>query len=428
MTSPTDAQAALERRATERVADIGATMAAQLLTLTSALFDVFADQIEELRGDQVILEMLRASTESNLENVAQLLRGHIPIEELRIPPAAEEYARRLAQRGISPNALARAYRLGQQRTLDWCLDQLESEPETALPAARMLMDVTFRYIDITAEAALSAYESERERWLANRNTVRLEVLESVLSGHGPDIARAESALGYRLRQHHLGLLVWTSSATSSATDLRQLERLLAQISKALGGNTAPLFVPRDRATGWGWAPLGRQSTAIDLEVVRQVVAEAPAGVHVALGTPGAGEAGFRASHHEAIRAQRVAMVAQDRARPVTAYGDPGVRAAALLATDLDSTRQLVRRALGDLASDTEPTARLRETLLTFLSEQNGYASTAAKLHLHKNTVRYRVERAMESRGKPLDEDRLDLELALIACEWLGSEVLTTAGG
>ncbi len=76
--------------------------------------------------------------------------------------------------------------------------------------------------------------------------------------------------------------------------------------------------------------------------------------------------------------------------------------------------------------DTEPAVRMRETILAFLTECNSYAATSTKMHLHKNTVRYRVERAIEARGKALDEDRLDLELALIACAWRGSEVLRTS--
>jgi DNA-binding PucR family transcriptional regulator len=43
--------------------------------------------------------------------------------------------------------------------------------------------------------------------------------------------------------------------------------------------------------------------------------------------------------------------------------------------------------------------------------------------VHRNTVRYRVGRAHEVRGRPVNAtegDRLDVELALVACAWLGS--------
>ena len=49
------------------------------------------------------------------------------------------------------------------------------------------------------------------------------------------------------------------------------------------------------------------------------------------------------------------------------------------------------------------------------------ATAAQRLQVHRNTVKYRVARAHEVRGRPLggaDNDRLDLELALMACAWL----------
>ncbi|WP_246087002.1 helix-turn-helix domain-containing protein [Nocardioides humi] len=71
---------------------------------------------------------------------------------------------------------------------------------------------------------------------------------------------------------------------------------------------------------------------------------------------------------------------------------------------------------------------MRETLLAFVEERESYVATAVRVHLHKNTVKYRVDRAVEARGKPLGDERLDLELALIACKWLAPEVLARAGG
>jgi DNA-binding PucR family transcriptional regulator len=105
-----------------------------------------------------------------------------------------------------------------------------------------------------------------------------------------------------------------------------------------------------------------------------------------------------------------------------------VRAAAMLILDLDAARRLVETALGALAVDTTQAARLRDTLLTFLVERCSYTATAERVNLHKNTVRYRVERALAERGRPIDDERFDLELALVACRWLGSSVLRAKTG
>ena len=82
--------------------------------------------------------------------------------------------------------------------------------------------------------------------------------------------------------------------------------------------------------------------------------------------------------------------------------------------------------LSALAEDDPQRARLRETLRVFLAAGGSYTTAADQLTMHKNSVRYRVGRAERERGRPLTEARIDLELALLACRWLGRAVLTPA--
>jgi hypothetical protein len=46
--------------------------------------------------------------------------------------------------------------------------------------------------------------------------------------------------------------------------------------------------------------------------------------------------------------------------------------------------------------------------------------------LHFNTVKYRVGRAVVRRGREIGSDRLDVEVALLACHWYGTAVLRPA--
>lgn len=52
-----------------------------------------------------------------------------------------------------------------------------------------------------------------------------------------------------------------------------------------------------------------------------------------------------------------------------------------------------------------------------------YKAAAEELNLHFNSVKYRVARAVERRGREIGGDPLDVELALLACHWYGSAVL-----
>jgi DNA-binding PucR family transcriptional regulator len=92
----------------------------------------------------------------------------------------------------------------------------------------------------------------------------------------------------------------------------------------------------------------------------------------------------------------------------------------------DLLRAWVRGTLGALATGDEHHARLRDTLLVFLQTGGSYKTTAERLVLHKNTVQYRIRKAEESIGRPVGENRHNVELALQATHWLGSSVLQPA--
>ncbi len=413
-------------RTTARVTATADRISENVTALTGDLLGVLVETIPDLQGDPTLVELLDASIDGNLKTIAEVIRYDIPVAEITAPPTAVEYARRLAQRGVSSSALLRAYRLGQETATAWSLERIseeESDPKVAYAAGQAFVAITFRYIDAVSEQVLNVYEGERERWLANRNTVRAEVLADLLGGEALDATTAENALGYRLRQSHVGVVLWCTGEPGAGA-LGDLERRLGQVARSYGTKAQPLFVAQDRATAWGWIPLGTSAgtppgSSPGPPDTAPIHDPEDGRIRVAVGVPAAGVDGFRSSHLDALQAQSVALIAQDRARAVTSYADPEVRAAALLSASMDATRRLVRTALGGLADDTEAAERLRETLRVFLSTRNSFAATAELVHLHKNTVKYRVDKAVELRGRGVDEDRLDLELALIACRWLG---------
>jgi DNA-binding PucR family transcriptional regulator len=84
---------------------------------------------------------------------------------------------------------------------------------------------------------------------------------------------------------------------------------------------------------------------------------------------------------------------------------------------------VVTDVLGNLAADNENDARLRETLRVFLRCGASYKLAGQELDLHFNSVKYRVNRAVVRRGRPITGDRLDVEMALLVTQWFGAAVL-----
>ena len=97
-----------------------------------------------------------------------------------------------------------------------------------------------------------------------------------------------------------------------------------------------------------------------------------------------------------------------------------------LCSDLARDREWMREVLGPLAVDDEAHGRLRASVGAFLETGGSLSAAADRLGCHKNTVQYRIRRAEEMLGHSTRERRVDLELALQACRWLRSAVLTEA--
>ena len=116
------------------------------------------------------------------------------------------------------------------------------------------------------------------------------------------------------------------------------------------------------------------------------------------------------------------MAAGPGGAPFTPFAD--VAPIAMMCADLDSARAWVAETLGPLAGASERNEGLRETARVFLRSGGSYTATADELFLHRNSVQCRVRQAEELHGRPLNDARLDVELALLACHWLGPAILS----
>jgi hypothetical protein len=406
----------------KRLSAVAAVVNARLVEVRDDVREQLTATIPELRGDDVVVNLLAASVEGNVATMLHILEHSIVPESLEAPAAALEYARRLAQRDVPLHALVRAYRVGHGRFLRWCLDetarQIQDGPATVAVTGRML-DLTFRYIDRVSQRVITAYQQEHDRWLLTQTAARAARVRTLLTEEHSDVDASESALGYPLRQHHLGLVSWIPEPTRGGDGLARLDRLTTALGDALNCRGRPLFVPCDESVAWSWLPLGGHDEAA-YDLLPKTVEHHDPSARIAVGEPVPGVEGLRQTHRQALRAQDVANVARPEAR-VTTFAQVGL--VALLLPDLEATRGWVWLVLGRLADDDEPEARLRETLQVFLTTGSSFAATAERLTLHRNTVQYRVRKAAEAVGHPIQDRRADVELALRVCQVLGSAVL-----
>lgn len=412
-----------QQSASQRAADVATALDGHLAEVSADVYDLIVREIPQLRADARVLALLEASVTENVSTALHILQHDIDVAQVHAPTAAQEYARRLAQRGLPMTALLRAYRLGSTRFQDWCLQELARQADDAsiVSAAGMrITEVLAAYIDLISEEVASVYEAEQGTWIRNLSVARTSRVRALLNGDRVDLNGSEAVLGYRLRQHHVGVVCWAGEAESGVSALGRLEQATAEVARQAGCAGRPMFLPQDESCAWAWLPLGARDefTVPDADPTDP---EVDGGVRFAFGAVGAGLTGFRRTHRQALGAYAVALAAGPAARPATSFDD--VAPLALMTDSIELMRDWVRETLGALARDDEHTARLRETLRVFLAENGSFKTTAERLTLHKNTVQYRVRKAEEALGRPIVRDRLEIEMALLAAHWLGAAVL-----
>jgi hypothetical protein len=275
------------------------------------------------------------------------------------------------------------------------------------------------YFDDSVRAVIAEFIAERQRAITQSAAERRRLVAALIAGREVPAGAAASALGIDLAQHHLALVLWRPGSPGGGRDdapgwpRSQLElaagraagRLRAPTTLTLPGDEALAGVPGDGLLCWLTSPVPFAAAYLPslagLFAGHQEVA-------VAAGVPGQGRAGFRRSHLAAADAYRVARAA--RRDGVTGYAEVG--ALALLSADPERARWFVAEELGALADAGPALGDLRETALCYLDCGRNLMDAARRLHVHRNTVVYRLAKVDRLLGRPLAERAFATQAAL----------------
>lgn len=410
--------------ADELAAITAARLAERLDELSASVLQLVLDEVPELGDAGELFGLYHDVVVANIDTVFSAIRYRIPVEHIEPPTAALEQARRLAQRGVSINAVVRAYRLGHRAVLNAMLDELRQpslSSQVSVDVFGQIANITFGYIDEISQQVVATYQDARDSWLENRNNLRALRVRHILDGGDVDVDATSSDIDYPIQRTHLAAVIWLDEP-GSGDELVHLEQHLQRLADTVGACDAPLFVPIDHMTAWGWIPFdGNSAPAATAEL--RCRWDRQTGPSLALGDPLTGVEGFRRSHQQAQDAREVALALRGQAPTMVAFSDRGLAVASLVGADLDAAADWVGEVLGPLASRTDGDEVLRDTLRVFLRTGSSFKAAADELHMHHNSVKYRIQRALARRGRPIDDDRLDVEIALVLCQWYGAAVL-----
>jgi DNA-binding PucR family transcriptional regulator len=375
--------------------------------------------VPALSSDADIRLALERSTEANLADILALLGDPgLPVDS-GVPPEALSLAGALVRRGVEPGDLVHAYLVGQNELWRAWMEELAERLPSGRPlivALELSSARIFTRADFLVAQLMRHIDRERVRWMGGALARRTQLVRSLLEGEEQDVVEASRALGYDIDRWVLAAVLWDAGGADDPGMRHDgLEAQAAGAARAAGVARAFTLAP-DETGLWAWIATPEPP---DLDAIAAALGESlAASQSVAFGAPAYGLEGFRRGHQEAVHARRVAELG-GRAG-VVRYDQ--VELASLVSGDLDRLARFVQRTLGPLTAEDDTTVRLRETLLAWLAEGGNARRAAERLHAHKNTVLYRLQRAQLLLGRPLDEDRGALELALSAVRCFGARV------
>jgi hypothetical protein len=334
----------------------------------------------ELRGGYG--RNIRTGVEQALAGFVELMssgaRAELPGRSVYVALGAGEL-----REGRSLESLLAAYRLGARVAWRGLIDAGEA---AGLPPATMYRtaEALFAYIDELSSASAEGYAREQSRRAGEREARRRALLERLVTVPAPgadEVVELASGADWN-PPPRVAALAWAAEDGERVARRLPADALVAPWEDALVALLGDPEAPGrdDVLTG---ALAGRSAAlgpAVELE-------RAGESARRALATLGLGAPGL----------QR----AQDHAPELLLAADPAVAAdlAARRLAPLDELRPSAR-------------ARLTATLAAWLEHQGDVRATAEALHVHVQTVRYRLAQLREVFGDALDDGRARLELAL----------------
>jgi purine catabolism regulator len=270
-------------------------------------------------------------------------------------------------------------------------------------------------------AALALELAKEQAVLAAEDRLRGDFVQMVLAGppaDGEALLRRAQELGYDLRRPHVALLCSIGKADEPAA-----ARAAGAVGAALTalGMNAPTMRRADGVLCY--LPLveaGQRPRDVAEQLYSRLAAEPAAGASVvltmAIGKEAANVAGWPRSLREAEQALVLGRQLLGANR-VLDFSDLGVYRLLVLLRESPELWDFYRVTLAALADyDHKQGAELLKTLEAFFANLGNLARTAEALHVHRNTLLYRLDRIGEISGLNIDnaEDRLALWLALKA--------------
>jgi hypothetical protein len=384
-----------------RLQQLAAELAEHLPALVAVIGRRAVEAVPELivPGDPTSDEAVAHSTSANVGAMLTMLAHGVPATATEPPVGALELFDRIAERDDGLELILRGYRAGMAETWQlwsrWVADHVTDPDDLyALLAASTGFIMTF--IARVSNELVVRWEQTHRRRERGLSLSPEEIIRKALYDASTP-ASVLDPLGYAADRTHLAFALPAEVIDDQITELRS----------RIGGLTPAqtLVLRRDAATVM-WVALGRAPEQSLRGSLERAFGDGRA---IGASEPRTGLAGFRTAYHEALDARRIAVLRAETS--LTHYRD--VALLSVLTADPERARALAIAELGELAADSAPMARLRETLRTYLACGESQVVAAGRLGVHEKTIAYRIRKAEELLGISIRDRHTEIEASLL---------------
>lgn len=259
-------------------------------------------------------------------------------------------------------------------------------------------------------ATILAMELARVRSLAESELrVRRDLVDELLNGTEEESALARAAaLGYDLQRPHRVVLVEGGRGSIGIDALFQAVRIAARDEGAgslLVARGSQVVLLADRESDW--------------EALRQSIIRGLGGASVRLAV--GEECGAVSDFPQSFRQSRLALQLMRSAEwsdQAVRFDDLGVYRLLVGAEDLGEVERFIQRWIGSLLEyDEKRNSELVRTLMHYLQHGGNYVATAGSLIVHRNTLKYRLQRIRQISGLDLSDPEVFFNLQLATRAW-----------
>lgn len=340
-----------------------------------------------------LIEDLRAGAAATVELLARTFAAGSIVRREDLGFLRALAARRVHQ-GISLQAFIRAYRVALHAYWDACAEEaarLRISRDASFALASSVIDA----IDTITSQATEAYLREETRLKTQSGRAARDLVERLIQGQPVDTSRRHpAALGLDPGGRLLTIVGRVERTALAIGDALQLVRDTLEEAMSLG-TARPLAAIRHGELVLITAGTSSQTKVANLRAARQrTIDEHQIDVRCGVSTPSQGFASVEQAYREA----ELSLSYTSTSRPVASLEDFSSLECALVGAS--STTKAIIASKGDdlLTLPEADRAVAMHTIRAFSDADLNVAKAAEQMHVHPNTVRYRLQQIATRSG------------------------------